>query len=262
MESSRGASSLNWGSDEVHELECGTCKTGGISRKGLLFCKEYNEHLCNPCKDYHGNFKVAINHTIVSCKLLCGPCISKNIKREPSHYCEECSEYFCDTCKGFHGLMKVSRNHTVVSGVKMPKHFNTTDTDILLGNIMWLDKRIRSISEVNIRIPDDSEVPWIRGCCAMPDRQTVLCDMNTYQIKLLDSSFKLIENLKLPARPADIAVLNDTDVIITIPEKRQLLKVAVKLQLRIIQTIQLDKACWGIDVSGGEIYTTCEESER
>ena len=139
MESSRGASSLNWGSNEVHELECGTCKTGGISRKGLLFCKECNEHLCNPYKDYHGNFKVAINHTIVSCELLCGPCISKNLKREPSHYCEECSEYFCDTCKGFHGLMKVSRNHTVVSGVKMPKHFNTTDTDIRHDNIMWLD---------------------------------------------------------------------------------------------------------------------------
>ena len=70
MESLRGASSLNWGSDEVHELECGPCGTGGISRKGSFFCKECNEHLCNPCKDYHGNLKIARNHTIASCKLL------------------------------------------------------------------------------------------------------------------------------------------------------------------------------------------------
>ena len=33
-------------------------------------------------------------------------------------------------------------------------------------------------------------------------------------------------------------------------------------QLRIIRTIQLDKACRGVDVSGGEIYITCEESEQ
>ena len=261
-ESLRGASSLNWGSDEVHELECGPCGTGGISRKGVFFCHTCREYLCNPCKDYHGNLKVTRNHTIVSCELLCGPCISKNIKREPSHYCEDCSEYFCDACKDVHGALKMSRSHTVVSGAKMPKHFNTTDTDIRHGNIMWLDKRIRSISKVNIRIPDDSGVPTISGCCVMSDGQAVLCDYNNYQIKLLDSSYKLIGNLKLPAWPADISVLNDTEVIITLPHKRQLLIVAVTSQLRIIRTIQLDKACGGVDVSGGEIYITCEESEQ
>ena len=258
-ESLRGASSLNWGSDEVHELECGPCGTGGISRKGVFFCHTCREYLCNPCKDYHGNLKVTRNHTIVSCELLCGPCISKNIKREPSHYCEDCSEYFCDACKDVHGALKMSRSHTVVSGAKMPKHFNTTDTDIRHGNIMWLDKRIRSISKVNIRIPDDSEVPWILGCCVMSDGQAVLCDGNNQQIKLLDSSYKLNGNLKLPARPYDISVLNDTDVIITLPQKRRLLIVSVTSQLRIIRTIQLDKKSWGVDVSGGEIYITCGE---
>ena len=261
-ESLRGASSLNWGSDEVHELECGPCGTGGISRKGVFFCHTCREYLCNPCKDYHGNLKVTRNHTIVSCELLCGPCISKNIKREPSHHCEDCSEYFCDACKDVHGALKMSRSHTVVSGAKMPKHFNTTDTDIRHGNIMWLDKRIRSISKVNIRIPDDSGVPCIYGLCLMSDGQAVLCDRNNQQIKLLDSSYKLIGNLKLPASPLDISVLNDTEVIITLPHERQLLIISVTSQLRIIRTIQLDKKCRGVDVSGGEIYITCRDSEQ
>ena len=261
-ESLRGASSLNCGWEEVHELECGPCGTGGISRKGLFFCKQCNEYLCNPCRDFHGNLKLARNHTIVSCELLCGPCISKNIKREPSHYCEECPEYLCDACKDFHGSLKVSRSHMVVSGAKMPKYFNTTDTDIQHGNIMWLDKKIRSISKVKIRIPDDSEEPDIRGCCLMPDGQAVLCDFRNYQIKLLDSSYKLIKNLKLPARPTDISVLNDTEVIITIPIEKQLLIVAVTPQLKLIRTIYLDKQCWGVDVSRGEIYIVCEESEE
>ena len=259
-ESLQGASSLNWGSDEVHELECGPCGTGGISRKGVFFCHTCREYLCKACKGHHENLKITKNHTIVSCELLCGPCISKNLKREPSHYCEECSEYLCDTCKDVHGSLKMSRNHTVLSGAKMPKHLNITDTDIRHGNIMWLDKRIRSISKVNIRIPDDSTVPCIYGCCVMSDGQAVLCDYYNYQIKLLDSSYKLIGNLKLHARPWDISVLNDTEVIITLPRQRQLLIVSVTSQLRIIRTIQLDKACWGVDVSGGEIYITCWES--
>ena len=261
-ESLRGASSLNWGSDEVHGLECGPCGTGGISRKGVFFCHTCREYLCKACKGHHENLKITKNHTIVSCELLCGPCISKNLKREPSHYCEECSEYLCDTCKDVHGALKVSRSHTVLSGAKMPKHFDITDTDIRHGNIMWLDKRIRSISKVNIRIPDDSVVPDISGCCVMSDGQVVLCDWNNYQIKLLDSSYKLIGNLKLPAEPADISVLNDTEVIITLPLKRQLLIVAVTSQLRIIRTIQLDKVCWCVDVSGGEIYITCTDLEQ
>ena len=262
-ESLQGASSLNWGADEVHELECGPCGTEGISRKGVFFCHTCREYLCKACKGHHENLKITKKHTIVSCELLCGPCISKIVKREPSHYCEECSEYLCDTCKDVHGALKVSRSHTVLSGAKMPKHFNITDTDIRHGNIMWLDKRIRSISKVNIRIPDDSEVPCIDGCCCMSDGQVVLCDLDNYQIKLLDSSYKLIGNLKLPARPFDISVLNDTDVIITLPDEGQLLIVSVTSQLRIIRTIQLDKACCCVDVSGGEIYITCgEESEQ
>ena len=261
-ESLRGASSLNWGSDEVHELECGPCGTGGISRKGVFFCHTCREYLCKACKGHHENLKITKNHTIVSCELLCGPCLSKNIKREPSHYCEECSEYLCDTCKDVHGALKVLRSHTVLSGAKMPKHFNTVGTGIRHGNIIWLNKRIRSISKVNIRIPDDSEVPCIYGCCVMSDGQAVLCDGNNDQIKLLDSSYKLIGNLKLHARPFGISVLNDTEVIITLPHKRQLLIVAVTSQLRIIRTIQLDKQCYGVDVSGGEIYITCEESEQ
>ena len=261
-ESLRGASSLNWGSDEVHVLECGPCGTGGISSKGVFFCHTCREYLCKACKSHHENLKITKNHTIVSCELLCGPCISKNIKREPSHYCEDCSEYLCDTCKDFHGALKMSRSHTVLSGAKMPKHFNITDTGIRHVNIMWLDKRIRSISKVNIRIPDDSGVPCIWGCCVMPDGQAVLCDTNNDQIRLLDSSYKLIGNLKLPALPVDISVLNDTDVIITLPHNRQLLIVSVTSQLRIIRTIQLDKECWGVDVSGGEIYITCEEPEQ
>ena len=127
---------------------------------------------------------------------------------------------------------------------------------------MWTEKKNHSISRVKIRIPDDNGKPDITGCCFMPDGKAVLCDYYNYQIKILDTFWRLISNLELASRPFDVSVHNDTDIITTIPEERQLQILAVTPQLRIIRTIQLDKECWGVDVSGCEIYITCDLLEK
>ena len=96
----------------------------------------------------------------------------------------------------------------------------------------------------------------------MPDGKAVLCDYYNYQIKILDISLRLISNLELSSRPFDVSVHNETDIITTIPEERQLQILAVTPQLKILRTIQLDKECWGVDVFGGEIYITCGLLEK
>ena len=127
---------------------------------------------------------------------------------------------------------------------------------------MWTEKKKQSISQVRIRIPDDNGKPDITGCCFMPDGKAVLCDYYNYQIKILDTSWRLFSNLELSSRPFDVSAHNDTDIITTIPEERQLQILAVTPQLKTIRTIQLDTDCWGVDVFGGEIYITCVELEK
>ena len=108
---------------------------------------------------------------------------------------------------------------------------------------MWTDKKKHSISQVRIRILDDNGKPDITGCCFMPDGKAVLCDYYNYQIKILDTSLRLISNLELASRPFDVSVHNETDIITTIPEERQLQILAVTPQLKILRSIQLDKEC-------------------
>ena len=127
---------------------------------------------------------------------------------------------------------------------------------------MWTEKKKHSISHVKIRIPDDNGKPDITGCCFMPDGKAVLCDYYNYQIKILDTSWRSISNLELALRPFDVSVHNDTDIINTIPEERQLQILAVTPQLKILRSIQLDKECWGVDVFGDEIYITCGLIEK
>ena len=66
MESDRPESLQGASSDEVHELKCCPCGTGGISRKGVFFCHTCREYLCKACKGHHENLKITKNHTIVS----------------------------------------------------------------------------------------------------------------------------------------------------------------------------------------------------
>ena len=127
---------------------------------------------------------------------------------------------------------------------------------------MWTEKKKHSISQVRIRIPDDNGKPDITGCCFMPDGKAVLCDYYNYQIKILDTSWRLISNLELASRPFDVSVHNETDIITTLPEERQLQILAVTPQLKILRSIQLDKECWGVDVFGGKIYITCGLLEK
>ena len=66
----------------------------------------------------------------------------------------------------------------------------------------------------------------------------------------------------MASRLFDVSAHNDTDIITTIPEERQLQILAVTPQLKILRTIQLDKECCGVDASGGEIYITCGLLEK
>ena len=59
---------------------------------------------------------------------------------------------------------------------------------------MWTEEKKQPISQVRIRIPDDNGKPDITGCCFMSDSKAVLCDYYNYQIKILDTSWRLISN--------------------------------------------------------------------
>ena len=54
-----------------------------------------------------------------------------------------------------------------------------------------------------------------------------------------------------------MSVIDGNNVIVTLSETAQLQYIQVFPQMKTGQSIQLDKKCWGVDVSGDEIYTSC-----
>ena len=121
---------------------------------------------------------------------------------------------------------------------------------------MFLGKKATLQNHVNVISSDDKEAPRVSGCAFMPRGHAVLCDHNNSNIKLLDKALVLREHLELCSRPWDISVVNDNNVIITLPDKCRLQYLQVFPQLKAGHTIKLDNQCYGIEVFGDEIYTT------
>ena len=131
-------------------------------------------------------------------------------------------------------------------------------TDIS-GRKVLLGRKVLSGSQVCIKTDDDKNRPLISGCSVLPNGHVVLCDNDNNKIKLLDGSTSLVGSLEF-YDPYDVSVLDTENVIITTPENRKLQVVQVFPHMKAGRTIQLDKKCWGVEVSRDEIYITCHNN--
>ena len=138
--------------------------------------------------------------------------------------------------------------------LKQPARSYSTDSTTILK-----DRKIKSRSEVNVRTDDDRTEPWISGCTVMPSGHMVLCDYENNQIKLLDHSWTITGQLQLPD-PWNVSVLDSSNVIVSSPGNKQLQKVQVFPNMKVVSTIQLDRICWGVAISGEEIYTAYHDN--
>ena len=100
------------------------------------------------------------------------------------------------------------------------------------------------------------------GSVFMPDDKAVLC---TECVVLIDESLDVIDRLKLPndISPFDVSVINDTTVIVTLPDKQQLQYINVESeQLKPGRILQMDKSYYGVEVVGKTIYVTYIEFDE
>ena len=124
---------------------------------------------------------------------------------------------------------------------------------------MLVDRKIMSHSEVNVRTHEDKEGPWITGYAVMPNGHVVVCDRRNNKIKLLDDSWTITGRLTLQ-RPWDLSVIDSSHVIVSSPDKKQLQHVQVFPRMEAGRIIQLNKVCWGVAVSGEQMYVTCHNN--
>ena len=108
---------------------------------------------------------------------------------------------------------------------------------------------------------------YARACTIMNDGKVALisidrqsfdtydCD-NAYVV-LLDKSLDFLGQLELPSEPHDISVVNESSVIITLPNMKQLQYINVESgQLKPGRILQMDNSYFAVEVVGKSIYST------
>ena len=93
--------------------------------------------------------------------------------------------------------------------------YKGTSTKVVLG------MKVQSSSQPNVQLDDDSS-PWITGCCFIPSGDLVLCDYSNSKLKLLDQQFNEKDSLSLNANPWSLSVTDNSNVIVTLPNTKQL----------------------------------------
>ena len=129
--------------------------------------------------------------------------------------------------------------------------YKGTSTKVVLG------MKVQSSRQLSVRLSDEHGLPWITGCCFMPSGDLVLCDQFNCKLKLLDRTFKVKDNLSLTATPWSLSVIDNSNVIVTIPDTKQLQFVQQVPHMKAGRVIKLDKKCWDVAVADNEIFVSC-----
>ena len=172
--------------------------------------------------------------------IVCGPCMSVGDAKEAKKYCNDCIECLCDPCLNHHAKLSLTKNHKITS-------------------VQKLYSGAFQHREVNVRMTLDREDPFISGCAVMTNGYVVICDTNNKKIKLLDASLELNDSLYLPT-PWDVSVLDDSTVIVTLSYYNRLQMIQIFPRMKTGRVLEQDKKCWGVAVSGDNIYVSCHNN--
>ena len=117
-------------------------------------------------------------------------------------------------------------------------------------------------NKINVKLQSDAKDVWISGSTFLSSGELILCDRNNYNLKLLDKNLQMKESIDVPEEPWDVAPVNQQQVIVTFPLKKNLKFIQVTPSLALGYKIELGMKCWGVAVSRESIYISLADSEE
>ena len=120
---------------------------------------------------------------------------------------------------------------------------------------------VQSCIEIDIKLPNDESSPFVTGCVILPGGDILLCDRSNTKIKQFSKALNFIDSLQLQGRTWDASMVDETCVIVCLPDNKQLQYIEVKPNLKKGRVLTLDVECFGIDVVGDKIYISCPRSD-
>ena len=183
----------------------------------------------------------------------CGICESEECDKISWHYCNQCYNYLCSACRYDHRILDDLHEHKISSGRILPGESSSNQLADAYAFDNVLDFKTMESRKVSIKLPSDKREPCISGCTFLPDGQLLICDYKNKKIKLLDSSLAVHDSLELESAE-DIAVVDNNTAVVTMPTQRKLQFLYISEKLRKGRTLSFRKECYGVAVTGNEMF--------
>lgn len=114
--------------------------------------------------------------------------------------------------------------------------------------------RIKEISD-NTRYCD------VTGSCTLQDETILLADYNNASLKRILPGFKSeSDSLKLSGDVWSVAVINQNEVAVTLPDQKQVMIIALDTKMKTKRTLKLDFVCRGITHYNNELFISSDKT--
>ena len=128
-------------------------------------------------------------------------------------------------------------------------------------NVKFWDAKLTHINTVkDVRVRADKSDPRITGICVLDNGHIVLCDHSNSKVKFLDDNSTNVKyDILCENAPFDVALMDEKNVVMTMPEAQKLQFVIVKPGAKLDNTIKVSGECYGIAVHEKNIYVCIPE---
>ena len=114
---------------------------------------------------------------------------------------------------------------------------------------------VKALRNTCIKTRSDDSEPFISGACFVPNGQIFLCDKSNSKLKLFDEvSGNVRYEIPCERPPYDVAVVDDTKIVISIPSGAHIQFVDIKPGVKLQQQINVKGNCYGVEVYEDDIY--------
>ena len=140
---------------------------------------------------------------------------------------------------------------------KIRMKYNTKDSKTLP---ILKDAIVKHRFVEDIGILNKKKEPAITGLGFLKGGELLIADHASEKLALLDAVLQIKETLTLEGRPYDLALISNTNAVVTLPYEQTLLFVQTEPKLQIILKKALTNRCWGVAFCKGNIYVSCNFS--
>ncbi|KAL4219228.1 Transcription intermediary factor 1-alpha [Mactra antiquata] len=95
------------------------------------------------------------------------------------------------------------------------------------------------------------------GSLALADGKMLLTNTHHKRLKLLSSSYKVIDHVELPGKPYAVCSASPIEVIVSLREEKQLQFVSIEKKMKPSRLMKIGVSCYGVACQNGEVFVAC-----